>query len=115
MIILYTQRGEDMKMRLLGVTKRREKYLAGYVEEDEFYSFFTIRYAEKTARFDPDRRFKKSDFRDYLHFAGVIGKYDMFGILTKDPVEIKELTLEEVERAVKGRPDLTVGTQIQNL
>jgi hypothetical protein len=105
-------------LKLLGVTKMNAKYMAGYVETDDFYNFFTLSMVDKTLPhygLDPDRRFKKSEFRDYLHFARMIGKYDVFEILTRTPVEIKELSVEEIKRAIQGRPDLTVGLQIRSL
>ena len=102
-------------MKLLGITQKREEHWVGYVEIDERYSRFMVPLDGGVGVLSDYCHFKKSEFRDYLHFAGMIGKYDMFAILTKTPVEIKELTIKEIEKAIQDRPDLTVGLQITRL
>lgn len=102
-------------LKLLGITQKQEKHWVGYVEMDEEYSRFMVPVDGGPGVLSDYCHFKKSEFRDYLHFAGMIGKYDVFAILTRTPVEIKELSVEEIKRAIQGRPDLTVGTQIQHL
>jgi hypothetical protein len=100
--------GED-KMKLLAITRNNELGIAGYIETEEGYQQFNAYRNGKDTWFGP--MCERRHYRDYLHFEGAIGKWDVFAILTKNPVEIKELTIDEIERVIEGRPDLTVSLQ----
>jgi hypothetical protein len=101
-------------MKLLGVTRRTQEYIVGYVEMGEEYRKFVLHLdtGEVDTEFRPP--FEKTMFKSYKHFAGAIGKYDMFAILTDDPIEIKEITEAEIDRVIKDRPDLTTGLQFSH-
>jgi len=99
-------------MKLLGVTDRTAKFIMGWVEIGDEYRRFVLHLDTGEADIDVRPPFKKSEFRNYLHFAGVIGKYDLSSVLTMSPVEIKEISEVEIDRALEGRPDLCEGLQV---
>jgi hypothetical protein len=77
---------------------------------DEYRKFIiNLATGESNTEFRPP--FEKTMFKSHRHFAGAIGKYDLEAILTENPIEIKELTVEEIDKAPEGRPDLCVGLQ----
>lgn len=64
---------------------------AGYVKQGNTYSKFNID--------SSGVNFRKIEgsFRDYEHFAGVMGKFVPWVFFLKTPIEAEELTLELLE------------------
>jgi hypothetical protein len=42
--------------------------------------------------------------RNYEHFAGIMGKFDLYTIFLAEPIPVTELTLEELKRVEEKYP-----------
>lgn len=86
-------------MLLLSIETCNEEIVNGYLDDGENYRGFVIR-PGKPIKYDGC--FPKRDYRDLEHFAGVIGKFDPYAFILKDPIEIESPDFETLYRL--GRP-----------
>jgi hypothetical protein len=49
-----------------------------------------------------DYQYLKSEFRDYEHFVGVMGKFDPYTLFLKNPMEVDELTREVAQKLAEN-------------
>jgi hypothetical protein len=82
-------------MKILQIQDIDEKVAAGYAEDDTQYFYFVVYKSQNPQIMS---RFPKANYKDYDHFAGVIGKFDEYSLLLIKPIEISALTYEECKR-----------------
>jgi hypothetical protein len=93
-------------MKLLCVSsfdEEDEGYIDGYVETEDAYYSFSIKKNEEPVI---HAKFPKKDYRGYRHFAGVIGKFDEWAFLLKNPIPIPKLDFDLISSIYKATPDL---------
>jgi hypothetical protein len=90
-------------MQLISMATCTHDFAEGYVEiEKEYLRFNIVRGKEPVIH----ARFKKSEFRNYRHFAGVIGKFDPYAFILSKPIELNCLDLDELVEIYKNTPEL---------
>ena len=89
-------------MKLLSIQKGERSFF-GYVEDGDFYKSFTV--TPNKVIFT--KEFPKSNFRGYLHFVGVSGKFDPDSLFLRKPIKLPTLyyeTLESVTNRFERQP-----------
>ena len=90
----YSRGDRGRVMKLIAIETAHDKYANGYVERDSEYIEFGI---DADGQVAYGKGIPTTRYRDYEHFAGVIGKFDPYAVFLKKPVKIKKLTLEVVK------------------
>jgi hypothetical protein len=49
---------------------------------------------------NPDHSYPRSDFQSLEHFADVIGKFNPYTFILREPIEIDAITYNQVEKAI---------------
>lgn len=81
-------------MKLLSIEKAENTFI-GYVEDGPDYKSFTVR-EDGVVIFD--QTFPKKRFKNYEHFAGVMGKFDPYAFFFEKPIEIERLDYSELSK-----------------
>jgi hypothetical protein len=90
-------------VKLISMATCTSDFAEGYVEiEKEYLRFNIVRDKEPVIY----ARFKKSEFRNYRHFAGVIGKFDPYAFILSKPIKISGLDLDELVEIYTNTPEL---------
>ena len=84
-------------IKLLSIEKAGPSFYIWIECEGEY-----IRYWAKKNGFEERERHLLSDYRDYIHFVGVMGKFAPYTAFLKDPVEIEELSYWAVKKAYES-------------
>lgn len=92
-------------MELLCITTLAADFIGGYIALDDDYARFTLE-PGKPAVIHQHARFPKSDYRDYEHFAGVVGKFDSYAFLLRQPIPIPALDFEFLSDLCRKNPTL---------
>ena len=90
-------------MKLISMTTCTHDFAEGYVETEKEYLRFSIDMGKEAFI---HARFKKSEFRNYCHFAGVIGKFDPYAFILSKPINISGLDLDELVEIYRNTPEL---------
>ena len=81
-------------MKLLSIERAGNTFI-GYVEDGHDYKSFEV-HEDGTVVFD--QAFPKKRFKNYEHFAGVIGKFDPYAFFFEKPIEIERLDYSELSK-----------------
>jgi hypothetical protein len=84
-------------MKIIQIDKSPDKVFKGWVDEGSFYQQFKMDGSTLTMR----ATVPKDIYKDYEHFAAVMGKFNPYISFLKKPIKIDGLTLKEVKRAYK--------------
>ncbi len=88
-------------MKLLSIETCSSRFINGYVELEGEYAAFSI---EKGSTAVIHARFPKSNYRSYVHFAGVIGKFNPYAFLLKEPISIAALDFDQLSDLYNATP-----------
>lgn len=72
----------------------------GWIKDDRFYK----RFSAENDKVNVDGIVPVKNYRNYKHFAGVIGKFNPYTFFLKHPIPIDELTGSELTRVFKIMP-----------
>ena len=73
------------------------KIICGFVEDDNKYKRF-----EATARgVEFSDEYEVGNYKDYLHFVGVMSKFDPYTFFLKKPITVPEITYESLLSAIE--------------
>jgi len=86
------------KMKILTLENCDNEYYIGYAEDDNNYMKFTI---TKAGSLTYSYTWKKKEFTDYEHFAGVIGKFNPHIFMLINPIVIDGPITFEAMREVE--------------
>ena len=81
-------------MKIIHLEKGKDLIAYG-IETGTEYQFFTI---DRSNSIVPTNSYKKSDYRNYEHFAGVLGKFNPFTFILKEPFEVRQLDFETLQK-----------------
>jgi len=88
-------------VKLLSIETCNSGFINGYIELEGKYAAFSI---EKGSAASIRARFSKSNYRSYAHFAGVIGKFDPYAFLLKEPISIAALDFDRLTDLYNATP-----------
>ena len=80
-------------MNILSLLKNGSGFV-GWIKDENKYKLFE--FTEKDTQ----------DYKDYETFAAIIGKFDPYMLMIKEPIKIEGLTKEELNRAYESMPKL---------
>jgi len=84
-------------MKILSL-ERVGSLLIGYRESDKYYIKFEINKKDEVIDIDEFKIFK---YRNYLHFVGVIGKFNPYTQFFKNPVDLKVLSYNALTKILE--------------
>ena len=73
--------------------------VCGFVDAGNMWIRFSFQEGKDFVHYG--HQYLKSEFRNYEHFVGVMGKFDPYTFFFKDPVEVDELTEEVAQKLSK--------------
>jgi|GEM_PF-2120592 hypothetical protein len=89
-------------MKLLSIEKWDNEGYCGYVEDGSNYKrFCLLKGSDPTIGF----MYQKKDYRDYEHFAGVIGKFDPESFFLAKPIPLEDLSIPALDKACELLPE----------
>ena len=86
-----------MTMKLISIEDCQD-CMTGFIDDGDVYRSFTLR-ENNELRFNRD--YPKERYADYDTFATIFGKFDPYVFFLKEPVEIDDLTFENLREAIK--------------
>jgi len=82
-------------MKIISIKSYSNGY-TGIFEEDDKYVLFNL---SKKGRLKRLNEYNKEEYVDYNHFVGMMSKFIPLGSFLKEPVKIRSITIEELEKA----------------
>jgi hypothetical protein len=88
-------------MNILSLLKNGSGFV-GWIKDENKYKLFEFAENKATIIAEKDTQ----DYKDYETFAAIIGKFDPYMLMIKEPIKIEGLTKEELNRAYESMPKL---------
>ena len=80
-------------MKLLSFEKCSDNKFIGYIEGGQHYKAFVLT-CENALSYD--QTFPKNNYKNYEHFAGVMGKFDPYAVFLREPIEIERPSFDKL-------------------
>jgi hypothetical protein len=72
--------------------QRGNGFIHGFIDAGDYYARFDS--SPNGFNIDDENKILKSEYRDYEHFAAIMGKFDPYTFFLEHPIEISSLDYE---------------------